>query len=75
MQTEQILSKENLWAKIYFTIKTENFKKLEKLKDKMLVSRIEDNKEIFKVKVILMNEEVVDCLKENKEYLEDLTIC
>ena len=75
MQTEQILSKENLWAKVTFTIKTENFKKLEKLKDKMLVSRIEDNKEIFKVKVILMNEEVVDCLKENKEYLEDLTIC
>ena len=75
MQTEQILSKENLWAKVTFTIKTENFKKLEKLKDKMLVSRVEDNKEIFKVKVILMNEEAVDCLKENKEYLEDLTIC
>ena len=62
MQTGQILSKDNLWAKVTFNIKFENFKKLEKLKEKLLVSKIEDNKSLLKVKVILMNEAVVSAL-------------
>lgn len=75
MQTGQILSKDSLWAKVAFNIKFENFKKLEKLKEKLLVSKIEDNKSLLKVKVILMNENVLNTLKENLEFLEDLTIC